>query len=171
MHDTVADAVKKSISLRKAEDAEVVDPLDCWRDVMMFPYINSGIGYFALKTRSGGKTKWDIVIHVEKTLEVYHEVPFVIGFNGDRAIGTFHVQCSSLCSWRSSSHLRRELSDYVVMTRGERRMFESNGESLISTKVSFKRIAGMGPRYANNFLRKIREEKMIVIIMRTIKIT
>jgi len=120
MRDTIADAMKKTISLGKAEDAEVVNPLDCWRNVIMLPYINSSIGYPPLKTRGRSKTKWDIMIHVEKILKVYHKVPFVIRFNGDCVIGTFHIQHSCLGSWRSSSHLRRNLSDYVVMTRRER---------------------------------------------------
>jgi hypothetical protein len=45
----------------------------------------------------------------------------------------------------------------------------SQGESLISAMVSFKHIAGMGLHYANNFLHKIGEEKMIIIIMRIIE--
>ena len=90
--------MKKTISLRKVEDAEIVNPLDSWRDVMMFPYIHSSVSYFALKARGRCKTEWDIVIHIEKTLKVYHEVLFVIRFNRDCVIGTFHVQCSSLGS-------------------------------------------------------------------------
>ena len=138
----------------------------------MLPYIDGSIGYFPLKTRGRSETKRDIMIHIEKILEAYHEVSFVIGFNRDCAIGTFHIQHGRLGSWRSGCHLRRDLSDYMVVTRreGEKNNLIDGG-SLISMMVSFKRNTSMGPRYTNNFLRKIREERIIIIIMITIEIT
>jgi hypothetical protein len=63
--DTITDAMKRTVSPGKTEDAEVVDPLDCWGDVVMLPDINGSISYFTLETRGGGKSKWDIVINVE----------------------------------------------------------------------------------------------------------
>src|ERR1700733_12933005 len=105
--DTITNAMKSAVNFGETKDIEVVNPLDCWRDVMVLPDIDSGISYFALKTGGRGESKWDIMIHVEKAIKVYNEVPFVIRFDGNHVIGTFHIQCGSLSSWRCSSYLRK----------------------------------------------------------------
>jgi hypothetical protein len=103
--------MKMAISPGKAEDVEIIDPFDCWRDAMVLPDIDSSIGYFALETGGGCETKRNIVVNVKDPIVMYNKVPFVIGFDRDRAIGTFHIQHGSLSSQRSGSHLRKILSD------------------------------------------------------------
>jgi hypothetical protein len=50
MFDTITDAEEGAVSFGKAEDTEIVNPLDGWRNVEMFPDIDGSIGYFALET-------------------------------------------------------------------------------------------------------------------------
>ena len=102
----IAGTMKEAISLGKAEDIEIVNPLDCWRDVMILPDVNGSISYLTLETCGGGESKWDIMIHVKPVVVEYNEVVLVIWFDQNCAIGIFYIQCSHLSSRGSSSHLR-----------------------------------------------------------------
>jgi hypothetical protein len=94
MIDTITGTEKCAIRLGKAEDIEIVDPLNCWGDFMMLLDVDSSIGYFALEARGRCEAERDIMIHVEQTIKVNDKELFVIRFHGDCAICTVNVQHS-----------------------------------------------------------------------------
>lgn len=108
--DTITDTEVQSVRAGKAEDIEVVDPLDRRSDFVMFPYVDGGISDLALEPSCRGESKRDIVVNVEDVFEANNKEALVIGFDGHRAIGTFNVKSGRLCPERGI----RDLGEILV---------------------------------------------------------
>jgi len=57
--------MKGAVSLGKAEDAEIVYPLDCRRDLVVFPDVDGRIGDLALETRGRRESERNVMVYVE----------------------------------------------------------------------------------------------------------
>lgn len=104
----VRDAEEGARRDRKAEDSEIIYPLDSRIDPKMFENVNGRVSDLALKTGGRSKAEGHVVVKIVETLEKDDEVTFVIRFERNSAISAFNVESSSLSARRRVRHLKEK---------------------------------------------------------------